>query len=233
MSLEEAAPGATGVSVIVPALNEEAAIAAAVASAAGAEEVIVVDGGSTDRTREIARQSGARVLEAARGRGLQQNEGAAAARGEVLLFLHADTLLPAGFREQVLDSLSDGRAGWGRFDVRFDAGGPLLRLIARLISLRSRISRVATGDQAIFVRRALFERLGGFTERELFEDIDLCRRLKRAAPMAVPAGRVITSARRWRADGPWRTSFLMWAMKLAYLAGVPSHRLVRFYRNVR
>ena len=149
--------------MIVPALNEEAAIAAAVASAADADEVIVVDGGSTDRTREIARQSGARILEAARGRGLQQNEGAAVARGEVLLFLHADTLLPAGFREQVLDSLSDGRAGWGRFDLRFDAGGPLLRLIARLISLRSRISRVATGDQAIFVRRALFERLGGFT----------------------------------------------------------------------
>jgi rSAM/selenodomain-associated transferase 2 len=233
VSLEETAARTTRVSVIVPALNEEAAIAAALASAADADEVIVVDGGSTDRTREIARRSGARVLESARGRGLQQNEGAAAARGDVLLFLHADTVLPTGFREQVLDSLNDGRAAWGRFDVHFDAGGPLLRLIARLISLRSRISRVATGDQAIFVRTALFERLGGFTEQELFEDIDLCRRLKRAASMAVPPGRVITSARRWRVDGPWRTSFLMWGMKLAYLAGVPPHRLVRFYRNVR
>jgi len=222
-----------GISVIVPALNEEAAIAAAVASAADAEEVIVVDGGSTDRTREIARDSGARVLESGRGRGLQQNVGAATARGEVLLFLHADTLLPAGFREQVLGSLSDGLAAWGRFDVCFDAGGPLLRAIAWLISRRSRISRVATGDQAIFVRRALFERLGGFKEKELFEDIELCRRLKRAAPMAVPAGSVTTSARRWRADGTWRTTFVMWGMKLAYLAGVPSDRLVRFYRDVR
>jgi len=224
---------AATVSVIIPTLDEEAVVATAIQSARGAWEVIVVDGGSMDATVERARDAGARVVPGPRGRGLQLNVGAETASGDVLLFLHADTLLPADFHAKVCDGLARSHAVWGRFDVRFDAGGRLLRLIAWLISKRSRLTRVATGDQAIFVRRDVFERLGGFRESLLFEDIDLCRRLKRTGRMVVPADPVVTSSRRWRADGAVRTSFLMWALKLAYLAGVPSERLARIYRDVR
>jgi rSAM/selenodomain-associated transferase 2 len=221
------------VSVVIPVLNEEAAIGPALASTEGAHEVIVVDGGSSDATCEIVRATGHRLLESARGRGVQLNLGAATAAGDVLLFLHADTQLPDNFARDVVSCLTAHDADWGRFDLRFDAGGPLLRLIARLICRRSRLTKVATGDQAIFVRRDLFEELGGFRERELFEDIDLCRRLKRGRRMVIPVRPVITSSRRWREDGAVRTSLRMWALKLAYLAGVSSERLARVYRDVR
>jgi rSAM/selenodomain-associated transferase 2 len=217
--------------VIVPVLNEAAAITAAIRSASGADEIIVVDGGSTDATRAIAASLGARVVECAAGRGRQLSRGAEVATGDVLLFLHADTTLPRGFREQVEAALS--AAGWGRFDVQFDRGGPLLRLIAWLISTRSRISRVATGDQAIFLKKRVFDQVGGIREPELFEDVDLCRRLKRVAAMGVPDDPVVTSARRWREGGVWRTTFLMWTLKSLYLMGVPAGRLARLYRAVR
>jgi rSAM/selenodomain-associated transferase 2 len=221
------------ISVIIPTLNEAGAIAATLASAGEADEVIVVDGGSEDATQDIVRNSGQRLVQGPRGRGLQLNAGAAVARGDILLFLHADTELPAGFRALVDAAMSRAGADWGRFDLRFDDGGPLLRLIAHLISIRSRISRVATGDQAIFVSRRLFLSLGGFHEAQLFEDVELCRRLKGTARMAVPAARVTTSARRWRDGGTIRVSCLMWALKLAYLCGVPAERLAAFYRAVR
>jgi hypothetical protein len=155
------------------------------------------------------------------------------ASGELLLFLHADTLLPAGFPESIGRALTESRAEWGRFDVRFDRGGLLLRLIAWLISTRSRLTKVATGDQAMFVTRELFDRAGGFREPLLFEDVDLSLRLRAMAPMAIPRGHVVTSARRWRAGGTWRTTFGMWSLKLLYLAGVPSERLVQYYGNRR
>lgn len=221
------------VSVIMPTLNEESAVAGAIESARGALEVIVVDGGSEDRTRDIAARAGARVIDGPLGRGLQLNAGAALARGDVLLFLHADTHLPPGFARAIVEGLTEHGAVWGRFDVRFDEGGPLLRLIAWLISTRSRLTRVGTGDQAIFVRREIFDQLGGFREALLFEDIDLCRRLKRRGRMVIPAEPVLTSSRRWIAGGAIRTSFLMWGLKLAYLAGVSSDRLARFYRDAR
>jgi rSAM/selenodomain-associated transferase 2 len=218
-------------SVVVPTLNEAEAIESAIASTAGADEVIVVDGGSVDETRAIAAALGARVVISVPGRGRQLAYGAEIASGDVLLFLHADTALPVGFRSQIERSLEN--AGWGRFDVRFDRGGPLLRLIAWLISTRSRLSRVATGDQAIFVSRTIFAEAGGIREPELFDDIDLCRRLKRRAKMGVPVDPVVTSARRWRQRGAWRTTFLMWTLKSLYLLGVPAGRLARFYRQVR
>lgn len=221
------------VSVIIPALNEEASIAPAMASAVGAHEVIVVDGGSSDATRDVVRAAGHRLLQSTRGRGVQLNVGAEAADGDVLLFLHADTQLPVHFVHDVLSCLTTDDADWGRFDLRFNAGGPLIRLIAHLICWRSRLTNVATGDQAIFVRRDVFEEIGAFRERQLFEDIDLCRRLRRGRRMAIPARPVITSSRRWRQDGAIRTSLLMWTLKLAYLAGVPSDRLARVYRDAR
>ena len=125
------------------------------------------------------------------------------------------------------------RCSWGRFDLRFDRDTPLLALIARLISWRSRVTRGATGDQAIFVRRDAFERVGGISEDVLFEDVSLSRRLKRDGRMGVPAGVVVTSSRRWRHGGTIRTSLLMWTLKGLYLAGVPAARLARFYPNVR
>jgi len=220
------------VSVIVPTLNEARLIDGTLAAAADADQLIVVDGGSNDGTPALARGRGALVLHGMRGRGRQLAKGAAAATGDILLFLHADTILPRGFREEVCALVESGCA-WGRFNVRFDHGSALVHLIARLISLRSRLTRVATGDQAIFVSRRAFTAVGGLREDTLFEDIDLCRRLKRHGPMGIPAQPVVTSARRWRTDGAWRTSFLMWALKLLYLAGVPADRLASRYRDVR
>ncbi len=221
------------VSVVVPTLNEEQSIAHVLAAASEADEIVVADGGSCDGTVVAARQAGARVIEAPCGRARQMNAGAAAACGEVLVFVHADTLLPSGFADEVRALLGDGGHGWGRFDVRFDRRGFLLDRIAWLISTRSRISRGATGDQAIFVRRDLFEDLGGYGDLPLFEDVEICRRLKRVAPMGIPSHPVVTSARRWQAGGAIRTSLRMWTLKGLYLLGVSPERLAAFYRNVR
>jgi len=222
------------VSVVIPTLDEESVIEATLASTRGADEVIVVDGGSRDATAALATACGARVLRPGmRGRGRQLDHGARLARGDVLVFLHADTVLPPSFAESIREVVASAGAGWGRFDLRFDHGGPLLRLIAWLISQRSRLTRVATGDQAIFVTRDLFVRAGGFRESVLFEDVDLTRRLRRMAPMGVPQGHVVTSARRWRAEGTWRTTLRMWTLRLLYFAGVPAERLAAFYADRR
>ncbi|MFT4569254.1 MAG: rSAM/selenodomain-associated transferase 2 [Hyphomicrobiaceae bacterium] len=223
--------------VIVPTLNEGASIHEHLAGVLGGlvkgDELFVVDGGSADGTLAKAAKAGARVLLAPTGRGVQLNAGAKAASGDVLLFLHADTRLPDGFRGLLVECLSDPNVGWGRFDLRFDEGGALLLFIAWLISRRSRLTKGATGDQAMFVRYELFERVKGFHEPLLFEDVDLSRRLRGLSQMGIPKGHVVTSSRRWRQGGTWRTTFLMWGMKTAYLCGVPADRLIRFYRNVR
>jgi cellulose synthase/poly-beta-1,6-N-acetylglucosamine synthase-like glycosyltransferase len=159
------------------------------------------------------------------------NLGARQASGDVLLFLHADTILPFNFMGAVEGALRDG--GWGRFDVVFDRSGPLLTVVARAISWRSRLTRMAGGDQAIFVRRDLFEQVGGYQESDLFEDLDLCRRLKRQTKMGVATARVVTSSRRWRAGGTVATVLLMWVLRVCYLAGVPSSTLSRFYADRR
>jgi rSAM/selenodomain-associated transferase 2 len=221
------------ISVIIPTLEEAKMIGTALASAAGADEVVVADGGSSDATVAIAEAAGARVLKTARGRGRQLAAGAAIAGGDILLFLHADSRLPVGFAESVADVVYRRGCSWGRFDLRFDEGGALLSLIARLISWRSRLTRGATGDQAIFVTRAAFDRVGGFTEVGLFEDVSLCRRLRRDGTMGVPKGFVVTSVRRWRTEGAWRTSLRMWSLKALYLMGVSPEKLERHYRDIR
>jgi len=226
-------PRPVRISVIIPALEEEASIAFAISSADEADEIIVVDGGSEDRTREVAAAAGAIVLRSAAGRGRQLAAGVEAASGDVVLFLHADTRLPTGFSGEVSRLVAIGGCTWGRFDVRFDHETPLLALIARLISYRSRLTRGATGDQAIFASRDAYHRVGGIAEEALFEDVDLCRRLKRDGRMGVPDGFAITSSRRWRRGGVLRTSLCMWALKALYLAGVPARRLTRFYPHVR
>ena len=222
-------------SVIVPTLDEEATIASTLAHARrpGDVELVVVDGGSRDETVNVARPLADRVLDAPRGRAVQMNAGAAAARGAVLLFLHADTRLPDDYPALVAEALAPADVVGGRFDIRIDAPGLAYRVIERLIGLRSRLTGVATGDQAIFVRRDAFVRVGGYPAIPLMEDIALCRALKRAGRMAALRDVVVTSARRWQRDGLVRTVALMWTLRLAYYAGVSPARLARAYRAAR
>ncbi len=230
------------ISVVVPALNEERVLADTLrrALALGFDEVIVVDGGSHDGTRDVAESAlagspagRARLLTAPTGRARQMNAGAAASGGDVLLFLHADTRLPHDARAAIERALHDPACVGGRFDVRFDRGGGTAWLVSRLMNLRSRWTGIATGDQAIFVRREVFERLGGFSDVPLMEDVDFSRRLKRAGRLAPLRATVVTSFRRWEACGPVRTILLMWLLRFLYWLGVSPHRLRHLYGHVR
>jgi rSAM/selenodomain-associated transferase 2 len=196
-------------------------------------EAIVVDGRSEDRTREVADKFEVKIIIAERGRARQMNRGAAEASGEAYLFLHADTRLPATAFADIAVALSDPRYVGGRFDVALDGRHWMLPLVARLISYRSRVSKVGTGDQALFVRREVFQRMGGFPDIPLMEDIAFCRTLKRLGEVACLRARVVTSARRWETDGVWRTIFRMWTLKLLYLSGVSPMRLKQFYADTR
>jgi rSAM/selenodomain-associated transferase 2 len=216
---------------VVPVLHEAAGIAAALQALAplrqrGAE-VLVVDGGSRDDTVAMARPLADRVLHAARGRAQQMNAGAGAARGQMLLFLHADTRLPEGAFELVERALR--HHAWGRFDVSIEGRPASLRIVAWLMNLRSRLSGIATGDQALFVTRAAFDAAGGYPDQPLMEDIELSKRLKRISAPASLRARVATSGRRWEERGVWRTILLMWRLRFDYWRGVPAARLVRRY----
>ena len=221
------------ISIIVPALDEAAAIERTLAAlqplrARGAE-VIVVDGGSRDATRELARPLADRVLEAPRGRAVQMNAGAAASAGAILLFLHADTRLPEGALDAIEAALADPERAWGRFDVRIDGHGALLGVVAAMMNARSRLTGIATGDQAMFMRRAAFEAAGGFPAIALMEDVALSGRLKRISPPACVGLRATTSGRRWERDGALATIALMWRLRLAYALGADPRRLARRY----
>jgi rSAM/selenodomain-associated transferase 2 len=189
-----------------------------------------VDGGSTDATAAaVGRFPRVRMLASPHGRARQMNAGARAARGDVLLFLHADTLLPDGALAAVDAAVGDPGVVAGRFDVRFDSPRPVFRMIAWFMNQRSRWSGISTGDQAIFVRREVFEGLGGYPDMPLMEDVELCRRLKRRGRLAALRLRVTTSARKWEREGAVRTILLMWALRLLYMVGVPPARLHRWY----
>ncbi len=217
-------------------LNEAPAIArtlTAIRAGAPEAEIIVVDGGSTDGSVEAARPRCDVVIDAARGRALQMNTGAARAAGDTLVFVHADTIVPVTFAHDIEAALANDEVIGGRFDLRLDDDHPLCVLIGALISLRSRISRTGTGDQAIFVRRKIFEALEGFRDIPICEDLDFARRLKRAGRVACLRSKVVTSARRWRNGGIMRTVIRMWTIRLLYLAGVSPMRLARMYSDVR
>jgi len=221
-------------SVIVPTLNEGEAIGEALAALqplrARGCEVIVADGGSADDTVALARPLADAVVSSEPGRARQQNAGAAAAAGEVLLFLHADTRLPADADALVADGLSRSGRGWGRFDVRLTGRHPMLRVIERMMGLRSRLFGIATGDQAIFVRGEWFRAVGGFPEIELMEDVALSKALKRRGRPLCLHETVTTSSRRWERGGVYRTMALMWRLRLAYWLGADPASLADRYR---
>lgn len=222
------------ISIIIPALDEAAGIrdtlAPLQALRARGHEVVVVDGGSTDGTPELARPLADQVIASARGRARQQNAGAGAAAGDVLLFLHADTRLPEGADALVLDGLRGAGRGWGRFDVRLSGAHPMLRVVERMMAVRSRLTGIATGDQAIFVRRDWFARAGGFPEIPLMEDVALSGTLRGMGRPLCLRARVVTSSRRWEQRGVWRTIALMWRLRLEFALGADPARLADRYR---
>lgn len=221
-------------SIIVPMLNEAQGLPRLLARLCALErqgnEVLVVDGGSDDGSADLAVRAGLKVLMSPRGRARQMNLGAAHATGDVLLFLHADTLLPEGALITVRRAMQKSGAPWGRFDVVIDGSHPLLRVVARLMNLRSRWTGIATGDQAIFVTRAAFDVVGGFPDQPLMEDIELSSRLLRRSRPACIDDPVITSGRRWESRGVWRTVLLMWRLRWAYWRGAPADQLAQRYR---
>ncbi|MEX2353478.1 MAG: TIGR04283 family arsenosugar biosynthesis glycosyltransferase, partial [Gammaproteobacteria bacterium] len=170
------------------------------------------------------------VYEASQGRARQMNVGATAARGDVLVFLHADTRLPVNADRIISQALAGKHKGWGRFDVYIEGQSCMLRIVAWLMNLRSRLSGIATGDQTIFVKRSLFEQVGGFPDQPLMEDIEISRRLKRFCRPVCLKDKVTTSGRRWESRGIWRTILLMWKLRLAYWLGIPPERLARAYQ---
>jgi rSAM/selenodomain-associated transferase 2 len=223
------------ISVVIPVLNEEKSIATTLAALAPLKphELIIVDGGSSDRTAEICNRLGATVLSSLRGRGLQMNQGARQTTGDVLLFLHADTRLPGSAFGDILRALRNPQCVGGRFDVKLDGAHWMLGVVGAMISLRSRLSRVATGDQAIFVRREIFIELGGYPDIPLMEDVAFAQALKRRGAVACLRSRVVTSARRWEREGIWGTIFKMWMLKSLYLVGISPVRLKRYYGDTR
>jgi rSAM/selenodomain-associated transferase 2 len=221
------------ISIIVPVLDEAPGIEAALGALRGlrgrGHEVIVVDGGSADATRRLAGPLADRVLAAPRGRAAQMNAGAQAAQGDALLFLHVDTRLPADADGLVAAALA--HRTWGRFDVRIDSPHPALALVGSMMNLRSRLTGIATGDQAMFARRTAFAAAGGFPALALMEDIALSSKLRRGGRPACLRERVVTSGRRWERHGVFATILLMWRLRLLYWSGADPGRLARLYER--
>lgn len=221
-------------SIVIPTYNEadslEHYLALLQPLRARGAEIIVVDGGSNDATEILAKPYADCVINSKLGRALQMNAGAKRSTGECLLFLHADTQLPAMADSLVVNALKSGHV-WGRFNISLSGNLRMLPVIAFCINVRSRLTGIATGDQALFVSTSLFEHIGGFPEQPLMEDIELTSRLKILATPACLSERVISSGRRWQTYGVWRTIFLMWRLRYRYWRGIDSHELAREYRS--
>jgi rSAM/selenodomain-associated transferase 2 len=221
-------------SIIIPALDEAQTLPGLLADLQAirreGHEVLLVDGGSRDATVTLATPAVDRVIHSAPGRAVQQNNGARAARGEILWFLHADSRIATEAVTAILHGCGADRP-WGRFDVRLSGRGWPLRIIERMMNLRSRLSGIATGDQGLFVRREVFHELGGFPPIALMEDVALSRRLRRLArPCCIRTPRLLTSSRRWEERGILRTVWLMWRLRLAFALGASPDTLAARYR---
>lgn len=219
-------------SIILPVLNEEASLPDVLARLQYlrqlGHEIIVVDGGSRDNSLMLAQQAADNVIVSQPGRAVQMNSGAELATGDVLLFLHADTTLPEGV-ERILSEI-EGDTFWGRFDVRLSGKRLIFRIIESMMNLRSRITSVATGDQAIFVKRSLFEKVGGYPEIALMEDIAISKQLRRVVKPVCVRNKVVTSSRRWENRGVIKTLLLMWKLRLYYFFGMSPQKISRMYR---
>jgi len=225
--------GRKSIAVVMPILNEAATLPDLLPHLAGmdAEEVLLVDGGSSDDSRSMLDAAGVCWIAAPAGRASQMNAGAANTSSEILLFLHADTRLPAGGLDAVRVAMGGALVAGGRFDVRLSGDRSMFRLLEFMINMRSRLTKISTGDQAMFVRRDTFERLGGFPDQPLMEDVEFSKRLKRLGGIACLRQRVTSSSRRWEEYGPWRTVLLMWRLRLRYWLGASAADLKLLYSD--
>ena len=221
------------ISIIIPALNEAATIGRTLSHLDGIDnlELIVVDGGSIDGTAELARSQGAKVIQSNPGKAIQMNTGAAAAAGDILVFLHADTRLPEGFRHEIVTTLNQRGVAAGAFRLSIDSPAAGIRFIERMANLRSRFLRLPYGDQALFMKKSLFDRIGGFPQMQIMEDFILVRRLKHKGKIVIVPKAVVTSPRRWLHLGILRTWLINQLIIMAYYLGLPSERLTRIYRR--
>ena len=217
------------ISIVIPVLNDAPALETTLATVPEGPEVVVVDGGSHDDSVAVARRYRTHVVSSERGRGRQMNEGARCSTRPLIVFLHADTRLPPDFADAMAGFAASGRE-WGRFDVRLSGVHRMFRVIEFMMNWRSRLTGICTGDQAIFVTRAAFERTGGLSIQPLMEDIEFSRRMRRRMMPYCTAVRVATSSRRWEDRGVWPTILLMWQLRLMYFVGVDPERLVERYR---
>jgi rSAM/selenodomain-associated transferase 2 len=221
------------VSIIIPVLNEAGCIASMLQSLSGyreaGHEVIVVDGGSSDNTMAMAAQRADKVLHGSTGRAVQMNQGIDAADGDVLLFLHADTRLPHDGVSRIISAVEDGYF-WGRFNVRLSGAHFVFRIIERMMNLRSCITGVATGDQAIFISRESIDIVGKYPQLPLMEDVALSKSLRQIGWPACIKDHVVTSSRRWEDKGILQTMLLMWRLRLLFFLGVPAEKLAQHYR---
>jgi rSAM/selenodomain-associated transferase 2 len=221
------------ISIIIPTLNEEVALSQNLPKLQAyrdrGHEIILVDGGSHDRSLPVARPLVDRFIQTVKGRAHQMNEGADVAKNEILLFLHADTGLPDSADELILQALNSAEHLWGRFNVRFGNEKFIFKVISKAMNIRSAISGIATGDQAIFVNKNIFEDVGFFDRIPLMEDVALSKKLlKHSRPCCLQEA-VMTSSRRWENNGIYKTIFLMWRLRLAYFFGVRPEKLADQY----
>lgn len=219
-------------SIIIPVLNESSHVPGVLKQVQAfrkqGHEVILVDGGSQDDTLIKSKPHVDCVINSPRGRAVQMNAGAASSTGDVLLFLHADTMLPQDACDSIQKVILQGNV-WGRFDVRLSSDYWAFRIIETMMNWRSCLTSIATGDQAIFVHRTLFLEVGGYPEIDLMEDIALCRQLKKLSRPACIRERVISSSRKWEKNGILKTIFLMWRLRIMYFMGVSPHKLAKQY----
>ena len=220
-------------SIVIPVLNEADGIRAFLASLqdlrAQGHEIIIADGGSRDDTAQQAGTLVDQIIQCPAGRALQMNAGAAVAHGDILFFLHADSLVPANCAALILNGLAHSAKRWGRFDIKLSGKRLMFRVVERFMNMRSRWTGISTGDQGLFVERKLFHSVGGFPSIPLMEDIAMSTRLKRVERPLCLVNPMVTSSRRWEQQGLWRTIWLMWRLRFAYWRGIDPAELARIY----